>query len=157
MPSPTMPIFRNEDDLAPLPASERIRYRLVGADCRYHANDNIAAYIKDGEIDELKAEVQAHMQGVLEANAAIAAGHGHPMPAAFMAQYRALFSDASSLYATSMLRDVEAGNRGEGEHILGFLAVAADRAGVAHPALSLALLHARAYENRRAANRLPGG
>ena len=67
MPNPTMPIFRSEDDLANLPASERIRYRLVGADCRYHANDNIAAFIKDGEIDELKAEVQAQMQGVLEA------------------------------------------------------------------------------------------
>ena len=67
MPNPTMSIFRNEDDLAQLPASERIRYRLVGADCRFHANDNIAAFIKDGEIDELKAEVQAQMQGVLEA------------------------------------------------------------------------------------------
>src|SRR6188768_1248598 len=67
MPNPTMPIIRNEDDLAQLPASERIRYRLVGADCRYPANDNIAAFIKDGEIDELKAEVQAQMQGVLEA------------------------------------------------------------------------------------------
>ena len=67
MPNPTMPIFRNEDDLAQLPASERIRYRLVGADCRYHANDNIAAYIRDGELDELKAEVQQQMQGVLEA------------------------------------------------------------------------------------------
>ena len=49
MPNPTMPIFRSEDDLAQLPASERIRYRLVGADCRYHANDNIAAFIRDGE------------------------------------------------------------------------------------------------------------
>ena len=67
MPNPTMPILRSEDDLAQLPASERIRYRLVGADCRYHANDNIAAHIKAGELDELKAEVQAQMQGVLEA------------------------------------------------------------------------------------------
>ena len=67
MPNPTMPILRSEDDLARLPASERIRYRLVGADCRYHANDNIAAFVRDGELDELKAEVQAQMQGVLEA------------------------------------------------------------------------------------------
>jgi GTP cyclohydrolase I len=67
MSSPTMPIFRSEDDLAQLPASERIRYRLVGADCRYHANDNISAFVRDGEIEELKAEVQAHMQGVLKA------------------------------------------------------------------------------------------
>ena len=109
-----------------------------------------------GEVARAEGGV-AFMQGVLEANATIAAAHGHPMPDAFMAQYRALFSDVGSLYATSMLRDIEGGSRHEGEHILGFLASAAMRAGVAHPSLGLALLHARAYENRRAANRLPGG
>jgi len=62
----TQPIFRNEDELARMTASERIRYRLVGADCRYHANDNIAGFIEDGELDELQAEVAAKMQGVLE-------------------------------------------------------------------------------------------
>ena len=62
----TQPIFRNEDELARMPASERIRYRLVGADCRYHANDNIASFIEEGELDELQAEVAAKMQGVLE-------------------------------------------------------------------------------------------
>ncbi|MCU0814267.1 MAG: GTP cyclohydrolase I [Burkholderiaceae bacterium] len=61
------PIFRNEEELARLPASERIRYRLVGAECRYHANDNIADYIEDGELEELKAEVQAKMHEVLRA------------------------------------------------------------------------------------------
>jgi len=65
--SSTMPIFRNEEELRALPASQRIRYRLVGADCRYHANDNISAYIKDGEIAELKTEVEAQMKKVLEA------------------------------------------------------------------------------------------
>jgi GTP cyclohydrolase I len=64
---PTTPILRSEEELARLPASERIRYRLVGADCRYHANDNIAAFIRDGEIDELRGEVEARMQEVLEA------------------------------------------------------------------------------------------
>jgi GTP cyclohydrolase I len=58
-------IFRNEEDLAKLPASERIRYRLIGADCRYHANDNIAEHIRDGELEELKLEVQQKMQEVL--------------------------------------------------------------------------------------------
>jgi GTP cyclohydrolase I len=61
------PIFRNDDELAKLPASERIRYRLIGADCRYHANDNIAEFIRDGELEELKAEVQAKFQEVLRA------------------------------------------------------------------------------------------
>ncbi|MBI5257169.1 MAG: GTP cyclohydrolase I [Burkholderiales bacterium] len=65
--SDTLPIFRSEQELAALPASQRIRYRLVGADCRYHANDNIAEHIREGELDELKAEVQAKMQEVLQA------------------------------------------------------------------------------------------
>ena len=60
-------IFKTEEELAAQSASERIRYRLVGADCRYHANDNISAFIREGEMEELKAEVQAKMQAVLEA------------------------------------------------------------------------------------------
>ena len=63
----TPTIFRSEAELAALPASQRIRYRLIDAGCRYHANDNIAEHIRDGELSELKAEVQAQMQGVLEA------------------------------------------------------------------------------------------
>jgi GTP cyclohydrolase I len=62
-----LPLPTDESDLKRLPASERIRYRLVGADCRYHANDNISAYVKDGELAELRAEVEARMKGVLEA------------------------------------------------------------------------------------------
>ena len=65
--SDTPKISRSEEELAGLSASERIRYRLVSADCRYHANDNIAAHIRAGELDELKAEVQVHLQKVLEA------------------------------------------------------------------------------------------
>jgi GTP cyclohydrolase IA len=61
------PIAKSEESLAPLSTSERIRYRLVSAGCRHHANDNISAFIKEGELDELRAEVQAKMQQVLEA------------------------------------------------------------------------------------------
>ena len=67
MPNPTVPIARSDDELAKMPASARIRYRLVGADCRFHANDNIAEHVREGELDELKAEVQQHMQALLEA------------------------------------------------------------------------------------------
>jgi GTP cyclohydrolase I len=59
------PIFKSEDELARMSVSERIRYRLINANCRYHANDNISAFIEDGELDELKAEVEAKMQEVL--------------------------------------------------------------------------------------------
>ncbi|HEY1131323.1 MAG TPA: GTP cyclohydrolase I [Roseateles sp.] len=49
------------------PVSERIRFRLVSAGCRHHANDNIAAFIEPGELDALQDEVQARMQEVLKA------------------------------------------------------------------------------------------
>ena len=62
----TPTLFRNDDELTRLPVSQRIRYRLVAAHCRHHANDNIAAHIRPGEIDELKAEVQGHLQQVLQ-------------------------------------------------------------------------------------------
>ena len=60
--SRSLTLIRSEADLAALPASERIRYRLVGADCRFHANDNISEFVRPGETEELKAEVAEHMQ-----------------------------------------------------------------------------------------------
>ena len=60
-------IFRSEEELAQMPASERIRWRLVSADARWHANDNIAGFVREGELEELKAEVQARMHEVLKA------------------------------------------------------------------------------------------
>jgi GTP cyclohydrolase I len=46
--------------------SERIRARLVKAQQRFHANDNISAFIAPGELDELLKEVCEKMTGVLE-------------------------------------------------------------------------------------------
>ena len=68
--SPTPALLRQPDAagelaLARLDVSERIRQRLINAERRYHANDNIAAFIRDGEIEELKAEVEAKMHEVL--------------------------------------------------------------------------------------------
>ena len=65
--NPAPRLLRTAEELARLPASERVRYRLVTAGRRYHANDNIAAFIQDGEVAELKAEVQAKLQEVLKA------------------------------------------------------------------------------------------
>jgi GTP cyclohydrolase IA len=49
-----------------LPASARIRARIEKANKRYHANDNISAFLEPGEIEELLDEVAGKMQGVLE-------------------------------------------------------------------------------------------
>lgn len=92
---------------------------------------------------------------MLERNAAIAAAHGHPMRDAFLAEYRAVFSDAGSAYSASILRDLEAGGRIESDHILGFLLEAARRAGVPDELHEAAYLNAKAYEQRRDAGRLP--
>jgi len=49
------------------PVADRVRERLVAAGERYHANDNISAYLEPGELDEIQAEVAAHLDGVLRA------------------------------------------------------------------------------------------
>ncbi len=67
------PMFESDDEARPepspapgAPASERIRYRLISASCRYHANDNISEFIRDGELEELRTEVEAKMREVLK-------------------------------------------------------------------------------------------
>jgi len=62
MSDPTPPA--SED--AGLPASSRIRARIQAARQRFHANDNIADFLRPGELEELLAEVEVKMKGVLE-------------------------------------------------------------------------------------------
>jgi GTP cyclohydrolase I len=50
----------------PEPVSQQIRARLQAADKRFYANDNIADFIREGELDALQEEVQQHMQQVLQ-------------------------------------------------------------------------------------------
>ena len=49
------------------PVSARIRARILAARQRFHANDNISAHIEPGELDELRLEVAAKIDEVLEA------------------------------------------------------------------------------------------
>jgi hypothetical protein len=53
-------------DDAGLPVSARIRARIQAARQRFHANDNIADFLEPGELDELLAEVEGKVKGVLE-------------------------------------------------------------------------------------------
>jgi GTP cyclohydrolase I len=48
------------------PVSARIRARLLRAKQRFHANDNIAAYLEPGDLEALLAEVEGKLKGVLE-------------------------------------------------------------------------------------------
>jgi GTP cyclohydrolase I len=47
--------------------SVRIRERLQAAGRRFHANDNIAEHVREGELDVLQAEVAEKMRAVLDA------------------------------------------------------------------------------------------
>lgn len=49
-----------------VPLSAVIRSRIKAAKKRFHANDNIADFIQDGEMDKLLEEVSEKMQGVLD-------------------------------------------------------------------------------------------
>ena len=53
-----------EDESGPI--SARIRARVKRDRKRFHANDNIAAYIKPGELELLLDEVQSKMKAVLD-------------------------------------------------------------------------------------------
>lgn len=48
------------------PVSTRIRERITGARQRFHANDNIAAFLEPGDLEALIDEVEGKMKGVLE-------------------------------------------------------------------------------------------
>lgn len=48
------------------PVSVKIRERIQAARKRFHANDNIAAFLEPGELDLLQREVEVKMQGVLD-------------------------------------------------------------------------------------------
>ncbi len=116
----------------------------------------IATVLMRANVGEIvRAGGSPFLHRLLESNAAIAAAQGHPVSDAFLAEYRALFADPASAYGTSMLRDIEAGARIEADHILGFLLGRARGAGIGHDVHEAALLHAHAYEQRRAAGRLP--
>lgn len=47
------------------PVADRIRRRLRDAGQRFHANDNICAYIEEGELEQLQGEVEARVLEVL--------------------------------------------------------------------------------------------
>ncbi len=91
----------------------------------------------------------------LRTSATIAAANGHKPSDAFMRGWEQTFSQPDSAYSTSMLRDIERGGRTEVEHILGFMLKKAREANIACHTLLLAYTHIKAYEERRAADRLP--
>lgn len=86
---------------------------------------------------------------LLAESAAVAEAMGHPTPEKTLANYRDLLTQRNSAFSASMLRDIEAGGRTEGDHILGALLSLARERGVPAPLLEIATTHLGAYAARR--------
>jgi 2-dehydropantoate 2-reductase len=95
-------------------------------------------------------EGAALFQQMLETSAEVARASGYPPSAEFMETYRTLFADRQGAYVTSMLRDIEAGNRTEGEAIIGLMLQRARDLEIDSTLLTVAYAHLKAYEARRA-------
>ena len=96
----------------------------------------------------------AWLERLLRRNAATATAHDHPARAEVIEGLYLPFLRKTAQATASMVRDLEAGGRIEAD-VLGFLLEAARRAGVPDEVHEAAYIHARAYEARRDAGRLP--
>ena len=114
---------------------------LAGATCLMRAS--IGTIMAAGG-ESLLRGMLAETQG-----AAIAHGFG-PRPGP-LAAYEGLLTDPRSPLTASMMRDLEAGGRTEGEHIIADLIARGTAKGVAMPLMTTALIHVRAYEARSTA------
>ena len=119
---------------------------LASCTCLFRANVREIVAARGGSEAMLRA---------FEANAEIARREGHPPRAAMLEFGRKRLTDPEGLWSASMLRDLEAGKRVEGDHIVGWMLERARAHRVDDAILSLAYAHLQAYENRRAASRLP--
>jgi GTP cyclohydrolase I len=64
--SPSSPPGAADSSDEGVPVSVKIRERIQASRRRFHANDNIAEFIKPGELEALLDEVSGKMKGVLE-------------------------------------------------------------------------------------------
>jgi len=95
------------------------------------------------------------IQRALAVNFEIASRNGHPPRAGAIEFGRKTLTDPMSKRIASMLYDLESGLPVESDHIIGWMLDQARAHGLDDTILSLAYTHLKAYEARRAADRLP--
>ena len=86
---------------------------------------------------------------LLAEHASVAKAEGFPTPEAVLQNYRGMLTKKGSVFAASMLRDIESGGQAEGDHILGALLVLARKHGMSTPLLEVAATNLEAYAARR--------
>ena len=102
-----------------------------------------------GDIVEAPGGV-AFVLGLVEEATQIARAAGHPPREKVLDNVRGLLTQRGSLFAASMLRDIEAGGRIEADHVIGDLIRRGQRAMIETPLLKLVYLQLKAYEAKRA-------
>lgn len=86
---------------------------------------------------------------LLGEHVSIAKAEGFPTPDAVLQNYGGMLAKKGSLFAASMLRDIESGGQAEGDHILGAMLGLARKHGLATPVLEIAATNLEAYAARR--------
>ncbi|MEO8621194.1 MAG: ketopantoate reductase family protein [bacterium] len=119
---------------------------LAALTCLFRANS--------GEIIAAPGGLAA-IERTLAANYEILTREGHPPRAAAIEFDRKTLMNPDGKRSASMLHDLEAGGAVESDHIVGFMLERARAHAVDDTMLSIAFTHLKAYEARRAANRLP--
>ncbi|HVH76870.1 MAG TPA: 2-dehydropantoate 2-reductase [Stellaceae bacterium] len=93
----------------------------------------------------------AFVAAVFEECARVTAAEGYRPPAALSETIRGIYATPGSIYAPSILADMESGGPTEGEHTIGDLVHRADRHALAVPILRAALCTLQICEVRRTA------
>src|SRR5262249_35105120 len=97
------------------------------------------------------------MQRALAANVEIAKREGYEPQANRIEGAMQRLTDPKGMWEASMLRDMEAGNPVEADHVVGWMLRRAREQGSAGAVLGFAHTHVKASEARRAAKRLRDG
>lgn len=90
------------------------------------------------------------MLALLAEAQAVAGSAGHAARPTVLANTTKMLTDGDSTMTASMLRDLEGGGPVEADHVIGDLIRRGTAAGLAMPLFSLAYLHLKTYEARRA-------
>jgi 2-dehydropantoate 2-reductase len=86
---------------------------------------------------------------LLGEHVSVAKAEGFPTPEAVLQNYGGMLTKKGSLFAASMLRDIESGGQAEGDHILGAMLALARKHGLGTPVLEIAATNLEAYAARR--------
>jgi 2-dehydropantoate 2-reductase len=96
------------------------------------------------------ANGQALLRRYLDASIEIATREGYAPREKSMARYEAVINSVGSPITASMLRDIQAGNQVEADHIVGYMLDKARQHGIDDTLISVAFTHLQTYQQVRA-------